>query len=84
MKHARKTLSDNYLLSGLVMMIIGAGGIGYIPGKTAVLTIMFAVVLVAGIVTTAAYSRSRKNRNRTGRTNRRPKSISEVPRREKR
>ena len=81
MKRTKKKLSDTYLLGGLVMMIIGASGIGYIPGKTAVLTIMFTLVLMAGILITAAYAVSRKHR--TGRISARPRKLTDVPERKK-
>ena len=61
MKHSKKKPS---LLTGLTMIIFGIGGIGYIPGKTMLLTVVFILVLAGGILITASYIRKNKSSQR--------------------
>ena len=58
MKHSKKKTS---LLTGLILIITGAGGIGYIPGKPMVLTVVCAMVMIAGILMAASFSGRHKN-----------------------
>ena len=58
MKRSKKKPS---LLTGLVMIIMGAGGIGYIPGKPVAVTIVFLLVLASGILIAASYAKRPKS-----------------------
>ena len=61
MKHSKKKTS---LLIGLILIITGAGGIGYIPGKPMLITIVSAMVLVTG----SLIALSCPGRNKSGRS----------------
>lgn len=58
MKHLKKKTT---LLIGLILIITGAGGIGYIPGKPMMLTIVSAMVMITGILLAASFSGRHKN-----------------------
>lgn len=78
MKHSKKKTS---LLTGLILIITGAGGIGYIPGKPMVLTVVCAMVMIAGILIAASCAgRHKSSRNPLSDRNRR---IPDAPGRRK-
>lgn len=61
MKHLKKKTS---LLIGLILIITGAGGIGYIPGKPMLLTGVCAMIMIAGILIAVSCT----GRNKSGRS----------------
>ena len=62
MKYSKRKTS---LLTGLAMIITGTGGIGYIPGKSMLLTVVFMLVLAAGVLITVSCARRRKSSHGT-------------------
>ena len=61
MRHNIRRPSYRLLSAGIVLVIAGSGGIGYIPGKPFVISLISIVVLVSGVTLTAVYVKLRRN-----------------------